>query len=51
MDHGDGGSVKEVEGEIAIAGDIHAVARDPFETEILGDGLAVEGKAAAGESA
>src|ERR1035441_2620132 len=51
MDHGDGGSVQEVEGEIAIAGDIHAVARDAVEAEIPGHGLAVEGKAAAGECA
>ena len=43
--------IEEIEGEIAIAGDIHAVAGDAVEAEVGGDRLAVEGKAAAGEGA
>jgi len=34
VDHGYGGGVEEVEGEITIAGDIHAVAGDAVEAEI-----------------
>ncbi len=49
MEHSDGAGVEEVEGEIAVARDIEAVARDAFEAEVFGDGFTVEGEAAAGE--
>ena len=47
----DAGGIEEVEREIAVAGDVHAVARDGVEAEVARDGLAVEGKAAAGQRA
>ncbi len=51
MEHGDGSGVEEIEGEIAIAGDVHAVAGDGVEAEIAGDGFAIEREAAAGQRA
>ena len=51
MNHADGSTVEEIEGDIAVAGYIHAVGRYAFEAEIAGDRFAVEGKPAAGKSA
>src|SRR5262245_48071118 len=51
MDHGHAGRVEEVESEVPVAADIHAVAGDTREAKIGGDGFAVEGKAATGERA
>ena len=42
MNHGDAGGIQEVEGEIAVAGNIHAVAGDAVEAQVLGDSLAVD---------
>ena len=49
VEHGRGGGVKEVEGPVAVAGDVHGVAGDAGEAEVGGDGVAIEGEAGAGE--
>jgi len=51
VDHGDAGGVQEVQGEIAVAGDVHAIAGDGGETEIGRDRFPVEGETAAGQRA
>ncbi len=51
MDHRDGGGIEIVEREIAVGGNVHAVARDGIEAEIARDGLAIVREAAAGERA
>ena len=47
----DAGGVKEIEGEIAVAGNVHAVQGNGGETQIAGYAGAIEGKAAAGQRA
>ncbi len=49
--HGHGGRVEEIQREIAVAGNVHAVARDGVETQIARHGLAVERETAAGQRA
>ena len=49
MDHGDGGRVEVVEGEVAVGGDVHGVVGDGGETEVAGDGVTVMRETAAGE--
>ena len=51
MEHGGGGGVEEIEGPVAVSGDVHGVAGDAVEAEVGGDGVAVEGEAGAGEGA
>ena len=49
VDHGDGGRVEVVEGEVAVGGDVHRVIGDGGEAEVAGDGVTVMREAAAGE--
>src|SRR5262249_26504136 len=42
VQHGGGGGIEEIQGEVAVARDVHAVGGDALETEVAGDDLAVE---------
>ncbi len=51
MQHDHAAGVEEVQREIAVARDVHGIARDRGKAQILGDGIPVKRKAAAGERA
>ena len=51
VDHRDRGGVEEVQREIAVGGNVHAVAGDGGETQVARHGFAVERETAAGQRA
>ena len=51
MQHHDRGGVQEVERKVAVGGDVHAVGGDAVKSQVLRDGLAIEGESAAGQRA
>src|SRR5579884_1048018 len=50
MQQDEAARIQKIESEVTVGGNIHAVARDGWEAEIIGDGSAIKRKSASSES-